>query len=294
MAPGEDRALRLAKRNRLTLRNEIFRQLQDMDGQIAAMVSDAEFLAAIEMLHTRMAELKEVESQVLAACAEEDVEGLSDESVQFGREAALRTSRMKAAMAIRAQGTPAPAPVAPVDQQQALMGQGMPTVKLPTLDIPKYGGDPLTWREFWDSFRSTIHENDRLSNIQKFKYLKQYLKDEALDLAEGYPLSNDTYQQVVDVLTERFGDEELSIFAHLDAMHSLPKATNDLDDIRKVLDKCEMHIRCLSALGKGEESYGWFYTPLLLSKMPPYIRVEMYRRNGSRKWTLPDLRKLPA
>ena len=56
-------------------------------------------------------------------------------------------------------------------------------------------------------------------------------------MAEGYPLCDDTYAEVVDVLKERFGDEEHAIFAHIDAMFSLPKSLGDIEDVQRVLDK---------------------------------------------------------
>ena len=41
------------------------------------------------------------------------------------------------------------------------------SVKLPKIDIVSYSGDRLKWSEFWDSFECTIHNNSRLSNIEK-------------------------------------------------------------------------------------------------------------------------------
>ena len=59
-------------------------------------------------------------------------------------------------------------------------------VKLPTIIIKPYEGDPLEWKTFYQSFLVTIDRNEDLSNIEKFTYLRSYLKGNALKVIEGY------------------------------------------------------------------------------------------------------------
>ena len=59
-------------------------------------------------------------------------------------------------------------------------------VKLPELSLPKFNGDPLKWTEFWDLYKATIHENVRISNVQKLAYLRNQLEGTALETVEGY------------------------------------------------------------------------------------------------------------
>ena len=40
--------------------------------------------------------------------------------------------------------------------------------KLPRLTLKNFLGDPGQWLTFWDSFRSAVHENPELHNIDKF------------------------------------------------------------------------------------------------------------------------------
>ena len=40
-------------------------------------------------------------------------------------------------------------------------------VHLPKLNIPTFGGDPLDWQPFWDSFEAAIHNNSQLNGAQK-------------------------------------------------------------------------------------------------------------------------------
>ena len=48
--------------------------------------------------------------------------------------------------------------------------------KLPKLRLKNFGGKFCEWPEFWDSFSSSIDNNDRLSDVDKFAYLRGYLE----------------------------------------------------------------------------------------------------------------------
>ena len=43
------------------------------------------------------------------------------------------------------------------------------TIKLPKLEIAKFGGDPTNWQQFYDSFTAAIHNSVSLTNAEKFK-----------------------------------------------------------------------------------------------------------------------------
>jgi hypothetical protein len=37
----------------------------------------------------------------------------------------------------------------------------------------------MQWNEFWDSFESAVHNNKKLSSVEKFNYLKIKLQGDA-------------------------------------------------------------------------------------------------------------------
>ena len=53
--------------------------------------------------------------------------------------------------------------------------QPIDTIKLPKLEIAKFGGDPTTWQQFYDSFTAAIHNSVSLTNVEKFNYLRSCL-----------------------------------------------------------------------------------------------------------------------
>ena len=52
---------------------------------------------------------------------------------------------------------------------------GTVAVKLPKLERPTFNGDKIKFKEFWDAFEATVHKNMKLSNIEKFNYLRSRL-----------------------------------------------------------------------------------------------------------------------
>lgn len=60
-----------------------------------------------------------------------------------------------------------------------------PSVKLPTIELQKFGGELESWLGFRDTFRSLIHDNNSLGNVKKFHYLKSSVKGKAEELIKS-------------------------------------------------------------------------------------------------------------
>ena len=115
--------------------------------------------------------------------------------------------------------------------------QPIDTIKLPELEIEKFGGDPTTWQQFYDSFTAAIHNSVSLTNAEKFNDLRSFLVDEALHCISGLPLTNDNYENALKLLKDRYGNNQIIIFAHMNALVKLPKVrNNDIHGLRKSYD----------------------------------------------------------
>ena len=185
----------------------------------------------------------------------------------------------------------AKSPIADTSHNLSAASSVSHSVKLPKLEIPKYDGDPLCWQEFWDTFESTVHSSD-LPDIEKMKYLRSFLKGDAHRLVSGYRLTNANYGAVIDALKQRFGDPEIAIFSHFDAMLAMPIGSSNVSALQRAFDDCERHIRSLVALGLEEDTFGRVFTPIMLSKLPENVRIELHRRKGAAPWSLAQLRLL--
>jgi len=61
-------------------------------------------------------------------------------------------------------------------------------VKLPKLTPRKFNGELTRWLTFWDSFKSLIHNNRELSDIDRFNYLHSLFEGPALEAISGLRL----------------------------------------------------------------------------------------------------------
>lgn len=112
------------------------------------------------------------------------------------------------------------------------MNQG---IKLESQKLTHFYGHYQNWMGFWDDFNSSVHSNLELSPIQKFKYLKSVLHDEPYRIISAYPLSNNNYQIVIDILKNRYGNTQL-IKEHLtNELNNLKKINESTIDLRKFI-----------------------------------------------------------
>ena len=102
-------------------------------------------------------------------------------------------------------------------------------VKLPKLSIKKFGGDLTKWTTFWDAFDAAIHSNPHLTNIERFNYLNNLLESTAADAVAGLSLTDANYIEAVAILKKRFGNVQLIVNGHVDALLRLTAVTSHHD-----------------------------------------------------------------
>ena len=124
------------------------------------------------------------------------------------------------------------------------------SVRLPKLEIKKFDGYIMKWREFWDCFESAINENTNLSDIDKFNYLRAQLTGRAMDVISGLELTNKNYSIAIQLLKERYGKDQRIIDAHHAQLMNMPTVSNQTSSLRSFYDTMERHLRTLSSLGE--------------------------------------------
>ena len=140
--------------------------------------------------------------------------------------------------------------------------------RLPKISLPSFSGDILQWQSFWDSYESTKHSNVNLTDVQKFTYLKSQLEGSAASVIEGFVMTNAKYAGAIDLLKERFGQQQKITHEAMQALLKLPVPSNRVSSLRNFYDIMEIYIRSLEAMGQCQESYGTLLVPVVLEKMP--------------------------
>ncbi|KAI4476196.1 hypothetical protein M0804_013782 [Polistes exclamans] len=86
-------------------------------------------------------------------------------------------------------------PHAPSPTQSQLSAKSNGHIRLPQIELPQFSGLYEEWYSFRDTFKSLIHENSWLSQIQKFHYLCSSLKGEAADKTLSLEILEVNYEE---------------------------------------------------------------------------------------------------
>ena len=165
--------------------------------------------------------------------------------------------------------------------------------KLPKLSLKKFTGNPIDWQSFYDSYSAAVHNNNTLSKVDKFNYLKTLLEGPAASAIAGFSLTEENYETALELLKDRYANPQVIVSSHVDALLKLESVTNirEISKIRKLYDSIETHIRSLANLEIPSESYGTILIPMILAKLPEEMQLLISRRVGKDNWKLDDLLK---
>ncbi|XP_037930338.1 uncharacterized protein LOC119665097 [Teleopsis dalmanni] len=118
---------------------------------------------------------------------------------------------------------------------------------LPTISLPKFSGDYLSWRQFSDLFAQLIH-NQRISDSQKLWYLKTNIQGEAEALIKHLQISDANYETAWQLLQSRYENKRVLVSAVLQRLtaqnslydHPTVQAIKNMHDTTKE-SLCELH-----------------------------------------------------
>ncbi|KFM62154.1 hypothetical protein X975_06179, partial [Stegodyphus mimosarum] len=155
--------------------------------------------------------------------------------------------------------------------------------RLPKLTISKFYGYYTRWTSFWNSFKVAIHDNESLTKIEKFNYLKSYLCGNAAHTIEGFCISEQNYDEAVEILKNRFGRKDIIINSHMQKLLNLTPVTktSDILKLRKLCDTIETEIRSLKSLEVTPDKYSYMLIPAIMKTLPSEITLEFNRKTDS-------------
>lgn len=139
---------------------------------------------------------------------------------------------------------------------------------LPRLEIPFFEGNYQQWRTFYEIFMAVIHNDQSLSNIEKFSYLKSRLRGEPLKIIEGVSVCGDTYLSTLDLLIERYDNQYLLTNSHLKALFELSAvSTNNISALRNLIIETKQHLRSIQSLKVPIENWDPIIIFMLTQKL---------------------------
>ncbi|XP_066583758.1 uncharacterized protein [Prorops nasuta] len=89
-------------------------------------------------------------------------------------------------------------------------------IKLPVAQLPKFAGDIEQWLSYKNTFVTMIDMREDITDLQKFLYLKDSLKGEALNKINIYDASDASYKLAWKLLIESYEKKRIIVSKHLE------------------------------------------------------------------------------
>ena len=161
---------------------------------------------------------------------------------------------------------------------------------LPNMNVPSFDGNYKNWLSFYSTFKSLIHEDASLSNIQKFHYLKSALRGDASRSVDALAITQENYDIAFNALVKRYHDERLIIKTHINAIFEFPTvASGDTQSMRALIDTIQVNLQVLAVLGLPTDQWDALIIHIILYKVDSDTAVQW---EGYNKTSVPELKDL--
>ncbi|XP_064465083.1 uncharacterized protein LOC135376504 [Ornithodoros turicata] len=269
------------KRRRGGLRSALSRSINGaLDKLTEADLQEEEIEVLTAQLKKKLEKLEAVDAELEVLWTEQELEAEQQESFEYSDRATallarlqFRVQRLNSVASLRGSHRSEERPVGDST------ASGL-QIRLPKLNLVKFNGQRKDRMAFWEQFRQVIHDNGRLSVCEKFSYLRSALTGEAAAAISGLPPTERCYNDALEILKGRYGNEALQIEDHMTRLMGLQpvRSHQDAKGLRKLHDELSSHTRALKALGVSEESFSSMLYSLMLRLIPQGIVVEFNRR----------------
>ncbi|KAL1447024.1 hypothetical protein WDU94_005612, partial [Cyamophila willieti] len=151
---------------------------------------------------------------------------------------------------------------------------------LPKISLIRFGGDSLSFSEFWDNFQSLIDGRTDLDDGQKFHYLKGQLFGKASDRIAGIRVCGENYRLAVDLLKEEFGSKDLILTTLYQEIAHLKPLSTKTSDLYQFYANLEIKFKMLENQG-ANLSYDTTLKHMVFPKLSSDTQDELVKIHGS-------------
>lgn len=154
----------------------------------------------------------------------------------------------------------------------------------PSTKVPKFNGDPIRFREWWDLFSFYV-DSRPIQTTEKCRILKNSLVGKAAKIVYHLNISEGSYELMKDIVISRLGKDDDAKTSHVKKIMTLCNR-KDLHCNDKFIDfalSLAQHVNSLVALGNGYDTLSVTLTPVILACLP-----DSYRIRFNQKWFKAD------
>ena len=129
------------------------------------------------------------------------------------------------------------------------------TLKLPVADLPKFDGSLGKWLSYKNTFLTMIDGRTDITDLEKFIYLKNSLRGDALNKISVYNTSADNYKHAWRLLVGSYEKRRMLVSEHLDAIIDLGMANKiEASGLERLVDDVRQHLNMLQSLDVTPDS----------------------------------------
>ncbi|KAH7708794.1 Pao retrotransposon peptidase family protein [Aphelenchoides avenae] len=154
-----------------------------------------------------------------------------------------------------------------------------PPLVLQELPITPFEGNVRQYPAFRDRFLEVVENRLNLEPRHKLQYLLPYLRGEPHRLANGFPLTNESYFAVVDMLEERYGNKNIIRNLLLSDLVALQAPSSGVADLRRFHDEAFQVTTGLRQLGEDVDN-NHLYEQTLMAKLSQELKTELIRNSN--------------
>lgn len=125
--------------------------------------------------------------------------------------------------------------------------------RLQSISIPIFSGDLCNWTTFKELYTSLIHNDPKLTKVQKMHYLMSSLSGQALEYVDNITISADNYDSTWESLLDRYGDSYSIVNAYIQRLLSIPSLSNEsyqaLSQMRATMNSVLRALKSFSLTG---------------------------------------------
>ena len=133
------------------------------------------------------------------------------------------------------------------------------TMKLPKYQLPQFDGDILAYQSFIQSFTAAVHNNQYISDVEKFIQLRSLLKGQAAQDVMGLDPSAENYEGALKLLESRYGRKKTVISHWYSKLNNVPIASNSTAKLRSSLSQICMAVQSLKSNGEDTNHHSLLY-----------------------------------
>ncbi|XP_066582114.1 uncharacterized protein [Prorops nasuta] len=131
----------------------------------------------------------------------------------------------------------------------SIQTESLKRIKLPVAELPKFSGNIEQWISYKNTFLTMIDSRTDITDLQKFLYLKDSLRGDALNKISIYSASDSNYKLAWKLVIDSYEKKRILISKHLDAIIDMPRQlqVNGLE-LSKLVDNLRQHQNMLVTL----------------------------------------------